>query len=72
MTQSFDVEAELQKMEEELAYTTGFLGIVQKKLSNEKFVAGAPAAVVDAERKKMADAEARIVVLKEQIASLKK
>jgi valyl-tRNA synthetase len=72
MTQSFDVAAELQKMEDELAYTTGFMAIVRKKLSNEKFVNGAPAAVVDTERKKLADAEARIIVLEEQIASLRK
>ena len=46
--------------------------IIDKKLSNERFVAGAPAAVVELERKKKADAETKIAVLQETIASLKK
>jgi len=66
-----DVEAELQKLEEELKYTNGFLKSVMGKLSNEKFVNGAPEAVVAKERAKQADAEAKIKVLEEQIAKLK-
>jgi valyl-tRNA synthetase len=65
-----DVEAELEKLNNELTYTRGFLTSVLKKLSNERFVNSAPANVVDTERKKQADAEARIAVLETQIASL--
>jgi len=66
-----DVEEELKKLEEELTYTEGFLNSVMKKLSNERFVSGAPEAVVAKEKAKQADAEAKIKVLKEQIANLK-
>jgi valyl-tRNA synthetase len=67
-----DVAEELLKMQEELAYTTGFLGKVMQKLSNESFVQNAPPAVVDAERKKRDDAASRIRVLEEQIRGLNK
>ena len=67
-----DVEAEIAKLEEELAYTEGFLKSVQKKLSNERFVNNAPEAVVAKEKKKQADAEARIKIIQEQLAGLKK
>jgi valyl-tRNA synthetase len=53
-----DVAEELKKLEEELKYTQGFLSSVLKKLSNERFVAGAPEAVVALEKAKQADAEA--------------
>lgn len=66
-----DVEEELKKLEEELKYTQGFLNSVMKKLSNERFVSGAPEAVVAKEKAKQADAEAKMKVLEEQIASLK-
>jgi len=66
-----DVEEELKKMEEELKYTKGFLISVQKKMSNERFVNNAPAKVVEMEKKKMADAEAKIKVLEDRIASMK-
>ena len=66
-----DVEAEIKKLEEELKYTQGFLKSVEGKLSNERFVNGAPAAVVDKERKKKADAEAKIAVIEQQLAGLK-
>lgn len=58
------------KLEEELNYTRGFLASVMKKLSNEKFVNGAPAQVVANERKKQADAEAKIAALEAQLAEL--
>lgn len=67
-----DVEAEIEKAENELTRLQGFLASIDKKLSNERFVAGAPAAVVELERKKKADAETKIAVLQETIASLKK
>ena len=72
VTDNIDTEAELKKLEEELKYAQGFLKSVEAKLSNEKFVNGAPAAVVDKERKKKSDAEAKIKVLEQQIATLKK
>lgn len=55
----------------ELAYFEGFLRTVMGKLSNERFVANAPAAVVENERNKQRDAEAKIAALKERIAALK-
>jgi valyl-tRNA synthetase len=67
-----DHEEEIRKMEEELKYTEGFLATVLKKLSNEKFVANAPEAVIKHERKKEADARARIATLQESIAHLRK
>ena len=67
-----DVEAEIARMEAELKHKEGFLQGVLKKLSNEKFVNNAPAAVIELERKKQADAESIIKSLKESIAALKK
>ena len=66
-----DTEAEIQKMEAELKHLQGFLIGVQKKLSNERFVANAPAQVVELERKKQSDAETKIAALTESIAKLK-
>ncbi len=67
-----DVEAEIARMEAELKHKEGFLQGVLKKLGNEKFVSNAPAAVIELERKKQADAESIIKSLKESIAALKK
>jgi valyl-tRNA synthetase len=71
MQESIDVEEEIAKLTEELNYTEGFLKSVQKKLSNERFVAGAPEQVVASEKKKEADALAKIETLKASLASLK-
>jgi len=71
LTGSVDVEAEIKKLEEELKYAQGFLKSVEAKLSNERFVNGAPAVVVDKERKKKADAEAKIAVIEQQLAGLR-
>jgi valyl-tRNA synthetase len=71
MEGSIDVEAEIKKLSEELTYTEGFLKSVQKKLSNERFVAGAPEKVIEIERNKEADALAKIDTLKSSLASLK-
>ena len=68
---TIDVEAERKKLEEELKYTKGFLIGVSKKLSNERFVSSAPEKVVAIEKKKMADAESKIKVIEDQLASLK-
>jgi valyl-tRNA synthetase len=67
-----DVAAELAKLEKDLEYQVGFVGSIQKKMSNERFVNNAPEAVVSNERKKMADGEARIKILKEEIEQMKK
>ena len=70
-SQNIDKDAELKKLEDELAYTQGFLQSVLKKLSNERFVSGAPEKVVAMERKKQSDAEQKIKALEEQIKTLK-
>ena len=66
-----DVDAEIAKQEAELKHLEGFLAGVKKKLGNERFVANAPAAVVELERKKQADAESKIAALKESLSKLK-
>jgi valyl-tRNA synthetase len=69
-TANVDVEAERSKMQEELTYTQGFLKSVEAKLNNEKFANNAPAAVLEGERKKQADALGKIKMLEEKLASL--
>ena len=68
---TIDVEEEIIKLSEELKYTEGFLKSVQGKLKNERFVNNAPVKVIDIERKKEADALAKIETLKSSLASLK-
>lgn len=70
LEENIDPEEARKKLEEELAYTRGFLASVDKKLSNERFVAGAPEQVISLERKKKADAEAKIKALEEQLKGL--
>ena len=65
-----DAEAEIAKAEAEIKRLQGFMAGIQKKLGNERFVANAPAAVVELERKKLADAESKIAALQETIKSL--
>ena len=65
-----NLEEERSKIEEELAYQEGFLKSVEKKLSNERFVANAPEQVVAMERKKAADAQEKIAALKLRLTSL--
>ncbi|MDC6351803.1 valine--tRNA ligase [Zeaxanthinibacter sp. PT1] len=65
-----DIAAEIEKIQEELAYTKGFLKSVQKKLSNDRFVNNAPEQVVAMEKKKAADAEAKIETLEKSLSSL--
>lgn len=69
---NINVEEELAKLRADLKYYEGFLVSVEKKLGNERFVNNAPEAVVNAERKKKADAESKIATLKESIAALEK
>ena len=66
-----DIDAEIEKQEAQLKHLEGFLAGVIKKLSNERFVANAPEAVVALERKKQSDSEEKIAALKESIATLK-
>lgn len=65
-----NVEEERAKMLQELDYTKGFIRSVEGKLSNERFVNSAPAAVVDAERKKLADGQAKVRALEEALSKL--
>lgn len=65
-----DTEAERAKLAKEIEYLEGFKASIEKKLSNERFVAKAPAAVVEGERKKLADAEAKIARLTESLQAL--
>ncbi len=70
MGDAIDVEEEKANIQKELDYTKGFLNTVMKKLSNERFVNGAPAQVLEMERKKQADAESKIQALEESLAKL--
>src|SRR5690606_26587728 len=70
ITVAINSEEEKQKIQEELQYTKGFLEIVNKKLSNEKFVSGAPAQVVEAEQKKKTDALEKIEMLEKRLQSI--
>lgn len=70
VSENIDMEAEREKLEKEKAYLQGFLIGVRKKLTNEKFVGSAPAAVVDAERKKEADALEKIALIEEQLKTM--
>ena len=67
-----DTESELKKLHEELAYTEGFLSLVMAKLNNDKFVGNAPAKVIEMEKKKQSDAEAKIATLQASIVMLEK
>lgn len=67
---NIDVEAERAKVEKEIAYHSDFLRKIEAKLANERFVSKAPAAVIDAERRKQADTIARLDALKATLASL--
>ncbi len=71
ISDAINVEEEIKKLQEELAYTEGFLQSVQKKLANERFVNNAPEKVVAMERKKEADALAKIATIKESLANFK-
>jgi len=70
LKQSIDVEAECDRLRQDLEYQKGFVKTVEKKLSNERFVNNAPAAVVERERKKLADGQAKIKSLREALEQL--
>jgi valyl-tRNA synthetase len=65
-----DTDKERENLQKELEYTKGFLTSVHKKLQNEKFVNNAPEQVLQSERKKQADAEAKIKALEEMLTAL--
>jgi len=67
---NIDIAAEIAKLTEELVYIQGFLKSVQVKLSNEKFVANAKPEIIANERKKEADALAKIATIEQSLASL--
>lgn len=67
-----DVAAEIEKQEKELKHLESFLAGIKKKLSNENFVANAPAAVIERERKKQSDSEEKIAALKASLEELRK
>ena len=66
-----DVAAEIEKQEAQLKHLEGFLAGIKKKLSNDKFVANAPEAVVALERKKQSDSEEKIAALKASLSELR-
>lgn len=70
LSENLDLAEEKSKTEEELKYLKGFLISVEKKLSNEKFMAGAPQQVVDNELKKQKDAQEKIALLEEKLKTL--
>jgi valyl-tRNA synthetase len=72
LSNNIDVEAEIAKLTKELDYLEGFKASVNKKLMNERFVNNAPAAVVEGERKKLADAETKIASITATLTALKK
>ncbi|MBD5241865.1 MAG: valine--tRNA ligase [Barnesiella sp.] len=69
---SIDTTAEIERLNKDLEYTRGFMASVEKKLANERFVSNAPAQVVEAERKKLSDAQAKIESLTKAIEALTK
>ncbi|HEY0900321.1 MAG TPA: class I tRNA ligase family protein, partial [Sphingobacteriaceae bacterium] len=70
LTQSIDADAERERLTKEIEYLQGFLKSVDAKLSNERFVQNAKADIVDNERRKKADAEAKIAILQESLSAL--
>ena len=70
LSESLDLEAEKEKTEKEIIYLQGFIKSVDKKLNNEKFMAGAPEKVVEMERKKRKDAEDKIALLEQKLLTL--
>ncbi|MDR6369290.1 valyl-tRNA synthetase [Chryseobacterium bernardetii] len=70
LSENLDLGEEKAKTEEEVKYLKGFLISVEKKLSNEKFVANAKPEIVEGERKKQKDAQDKIAILEEKLKSL--
>ena len=66
-----DVEAEVLEIESEIKRLTGFIGGIEKKLSNERFVSGAPETVVNSEKKKLRDGKEKIANLQSNVKRLR-
>ena len=71
LTSAIDVDAEIARLEKDIKYLEGFKMSIEKKLSNERFVSGAPAAVVEGERKKLADTISKLEANRATLAALK-
>ena len=72
LTSALDVDAEIARLEKDIKYYEGFVASIEKKLSNERFVNNAPSAVVDGERKKLADGQQKLESARASLAALKK
>ncbi len=72
LTDNIDIDAEIAKLQKDIEYYQGFRNSVMKKLGNERFVSNAPAAVVEGERRKLADADTKIASLSAAIEALQK
>ena len=70
LSQNINVAEEKDRLKKDLEYNKGFLVSVQKKLSNERFVSNAKPEVLEIEKKKLSDTEAKIKAIEEQLASL--
>ena len=70
INQELDIDAQMEEKTKELQYQLGFVASVEAKLNNERFVSGAPAAVVEKEKAKLADGQERIKILKDDLARL--
>ncbi len=70
LSENLDLAEEKKKTEEEIKYLKGFLVSVEKKLSNEKFVANAKPEIVENERNKQKDAQEKIAILEEKLKNL--
>ena len=69
---SIDVEAEIARIEKDIDYLEGFKKAIEKKLSNERFVSNAPEAVVNGEKKKLADTLSKLAANRATLEALKK
>ncbi len=72
LNEAVDADAERERLNADLQYLQGFLKSVDAKLGNEKFVANAKPAVVQNERNKKADAEAKIRIIEDSLSALEK
>lgn len=71
LASAIDVDAERSRIEKEIKYLEGFRTSIEKKLANERFVSNAPAAVVEGERKKLADTLQKLAANQATLDALK-
>ena len=72
LSSSINFEEEIEKSKKELNYYIGFLKSIKNKLNNKRFIENAPKKVVDNEKNKESDTEAKIKILEKKIAELTK